>query len=789
MKYKGANIINKKKIVYIPLVVGFFIILALSIMTFYFSRYMFYNQIKEDAIKYGTLLVQKIDGDLQHLESINMNVEEKLKLAGNTVINNKASISNEYLKEVSELFGVDELYWYNSSGEILFSSLSQYVGWKAEKKDSVYNFMISGNKIFMEDIRKSIKTGHYCKFGYLRSSDGSFVQVGYKADEIEKLTSKFSYQSLVENIAKNNDNILYALIIDDTLTAIADSDVEDIGVEYSENEEYQKALKGQVSFIKWYYPKIGKDVFEVTIPLITKNEIKGALAIGLSMDNSKKSMLVISIQAFVLVIAMTIIFLWFQIRNIIKPINLMSKHIKAIEDKSNELYQLPIEENSNFKGLYLVINELLKKIERLAYNDYLTDLPNRISFFEKLEKQVNSKKNLAIMLLDLNDFKAVNDTRGHLFGDKLLKSVSTALLEVSNQYTYISRFGGDEFLLIVSSDSKILINNAAYNIINRFEKEFLVDGEKVNIGASMGISLYPKDDEKIQGLISKADMAMYAAKHKQANNYVFYSEEMLNNILEKEEIEKILRSAIKNHGFKLVYQPLVDTFSGEIVAFEALIRLKEQSISPDKFIKVAEEKNLINKIGRWVIKEAISQLAQWKEKNIKIKPISVNVSVKQMKDEGLISYIQQLLMEFDVSSKYIYFEITESLLIEDENKANEFMNKLKSIGTKIAIDDFGSGYTSIQYLKMFPVDIIKFDKALIDEYLNVENKQVVISLIMLANEFKLYVVAEGVETYEQYEILKELKCQCIQGYLFSKPVEKNVVESIINCNYLNKSSS
>jgi diguanylate cyclase (GGDEF)-like protein len=829
-------------------------------------------------------------------------------LAGNIIIKNKDNLSNEYLKEIAELVGVDLIYWYNPSGEILFAATNENIGWKAEKGDPIFNFMESGKQVFMEEIRRLIEREEYFKFGYIRTSDGSFVQIGYKAEEVYKLTDKYSFQSIVERVASGDNDILYARIVDTNYKVMADSDGEDIGIVYDEQEEYKKVLTGENSFHEGYYEKIDGKVFQVEVSLMRDNKIQGIVGIGLSMDYANKNILIITIRTLLIVIVMLLIFLWFQIKVIIKPINLLNKHIKSIYYKGDELNKLPILENLNFKGLYLTINELLdnvhqsitkmkkmndkmllimeesgvfiweinrkteevlfpygtliqtkvgqwqrlydvvdefvrkedrtkffktyieynegisnkiycelpmkdnngdskwfavigkhsdeenkevingltidiskykeqeKQIEKLAYYDYLTNLPNRSSFYIKLDKLIIERKAVAIMLLDLNDFKYINDTRGHVFGDKLLMSVSKELVDISSEDIYISRFGGDEFLLMIESDDLAIISKSATRIISRFDYEFLVGDENINIGASMGISYYPKDDETIEGLIGKADMAMYAAKDKQKNNYVYYSEKMLKDILEKDEIEKILREAIKNDGFKLLYQPLINTDTKEIISFEALIRLKEHYLSPDKFIKVAEEKNLINKIGRWVIKEAVSQIAQWQKKGSIIKPVSVNLSVKQMKDENFIEYLEDILNEYQVDSKYIHIEITESLLIEDENKAKDFMDKLKTIGTKILIDDFGSGYTSIQYLGLFPVHIVKFDKLLIDKYLNEENKSVISYLILMAKELDLEVVAEGVETLEQYEMLKELNCDYIQGYFFSRPLEKDDIE-------------
>lgn len=267
---------------------------------------------------------------------------------------------------------------------------------------------------------------------------------------------------------------------------------------------------------------------------------------------------------------------------------------------------------------------------------------------------------------------------------------------------------------------------------------------------------------------------------------MFFNEQMIEKLKEQIKIEKILREAIKKDELKLVYQPQVCTFTGEVVGFEALLRLKNHSISPAQFIPVAEETGIIIELGRWVTKEAIKQMSTWKRKGLNLKPVAINFSAKQLNDLKYIEFFKNTLEEMDVEAKYIDIEITESIFLEKKEETIEFINELKSLGVKISMDDFGTGYSSLSYLTFLPVDKIKLDKSLNDKFLESENVKVTDSLVSLAHSLKLEVVAEGIEHTAQYKYLKVAGCNYIQGYLFSKPLEVEQAEKIYNDNLLDK---
>lgn len=420
-------------------------------------------------------------------------------------------------------------------------------------------------------------------------------------------------------------------------------------------------------------------------------------------------------------------------------------------------------------------------IEYLATHDFLTDLPNRMSFLEKLADALDSGKPGAVLLFDIDNFKAINDTQGHVYGDEILKMIAHRLSELSNEKTFVSRFGGDEFLILIKNvNGTQEVENFAQIIKAAFDKAFVLNGKANNINISMGLTCFPEDSCDINQIIMNADTAMYHVKHSGKNNYIFYYSEMKDIINTRIEIEAIIREALETDGFKLLYQPQVDLCSAQIHGFEALLRFKDHNIRPDQFIPVAEDTGLIINIGRWVAKTAIEQFAKWRDMGLGEKIIAINYSSKQLKDKNFIAYLGQLITTHAVKPEMIEIEITESILLENDTETMSFLQGLKDAGFKIALDDFGTGYSSLNYLTYIPVDKVKLDKSINEKFLNLKNNQVMDSLISLAHSLKLEITAEGIEDWNQYWQLKRGGCDYIQGYLFSKPLDSAAAENIFN---------
>lgn len=429
-----------------------------------------------------------------------------------------------------------------------------------------------------------------------------------------------------------------------------------------------------------------------------------------------------------------------------------------------------------------------EKIRFLAYYDKLTKLPNGTLFLDKLraeiEKIKNSNKMGAVLFIDLDNFKNINDTLGHDFGDELLKVIAREISGVLINNEIISRLGGDEFLVLQSGIEDIEdIENLAEEILNLFQNPFNVRQRKIFATISIGITVFPKDGVEENFLLKNADTAMYRAKEAGKNRYLFYDSNMFDEIMRKNNLEKGLREAISKDELKLVFQPQIDVISGKTKGAEVLLRWKSNefgNISPGEFIPLAEATSLINPIGRWVLKEACLKNVEWLDGGFSPITICVNVSVVQIQQEGFLDSVKDILEETKLPPEYLELEITESILMKYVKQNLLILDELKALGIKIALDDFGTGYSSLSYLRILPINKLKLDKSFIDEiHLSESNKSIVEGLIELAHKIGITVIAEGVEIKDQYSVLRDINCDEIQGYYFSRPISADEFERFI----------
>lgn len=424
-----------------------------------------------------------------------------------------------------------------------------------------------------------------------------------------------------------------------------------------------------------------------------------------------------------------------------------------------------------------------KKLEQeltiMAGTDYLTGLPNRASLDIRLkkilEKATVERLKVAVLFIDLDYFKTINDTLGHQTGDKLLIEVSHRLVSIVRRSDTVARLGGDEFLIILPGvNSAQDVNIVANKIITSLEKPFSVDGNNLYVGSSIGISISPDDSTDAQVLMKNADTAMYNAKNCGRNNFQFFNTTMLQTVQKRLTIETQLRSALENNEFELHYQPIFQTDTIQMVGLEALLRWRTSDgtlIPPDKFIGIAEDIGLIIPIGAWVLQEACRQMVKWDKENINAGKISVNLSARQLSDPELLNMVTDTLNHTMLSPTRLVFEITESTLMRKPDEAVKVLNKFKEMGIKLAIDDFGTGYSSFAYLKHLSVHQLKIDRSFISNITDdSSDAKITATIITLAHGLELGVVAEGVETKKQLEILQQYSCDEVQGYLFSRPL-------------------
>jgi len=411
-------------------------------------------------------------------------------------------------------------------------------------------------------------------------------------------------------------------------------------------------------------------------------------------------------------------------------------------------------------------------ISFLAEHDPLTNLPNRRKFNEILKYELEENVPGAILLLDLDNFKAINDTIGHLFGDKVLSVMSNKLLGMESENIFISRFGGDEFLMLFKNyDSQENLDSFISKLYQEFATPISIDKHEVKIEFSIGVSLFPEDSVDINQLIMNADLALYSAKNSGKKNYAYYSYHLSDILKRKLDIKSVLIDAIDSDGFKVVYQPQVDIKTGEVTGYEALLRLKNHVMSPGEFIEVAEEYGQIIVIGRIVTEKVIEQLNAWKNQGLKLKPVAINFSAHQMLDNSYEKFLFDLLDKNDISPGLICIEITESIVLENRKDTIDFLTRLRAKGVKIAVDDFGTGYSSLSYLTFLPIDTLKLDRQLCVKFLELENIKVMDSLIALSHSLGFKVIAEGIEEMDQVKRLIVGKCDMIQGYYFSRPLK------------------
>lgn len=428
--------------------------------------------------------------------------------------------------------------------------------------------------------------------------------------------------------------------------------------------------------------------------------------------------------------------------------------------------------------------EAEKTIKTMAYYDTLTGLPNRNSFKKHLNDVLTFQKDkmLAVLFLDLDRFKIINDTKGHTVGDLILQKVAHRLELTIRNDGFVSRQGGDEFIILLGDTSKEKVRDKCRQILNQFAKPFEVEGQEFFVTTSIGISLYPDDGIDEESLIKFADTAMYQAKERGKNNYQFYSSNLNGVSVRKMELETCLRKALEKNQFLLHYQPQVSLKTGEIVGIEALIRWQQPEsgfISPAEFIPLAEETGLIVPIGKWVLREACKQRKAWSDAGIPDFPIAVNVSVRQFEDEDFIHYISSVLNEFTLDASMLELEITESIM-QNLERSFVILNELKELGILLSIDDFGTGYSSLSYLNYLPINRIKIDKSFVNEISNRSSQGALVKTIIdMGLNLNFGVVAEGIETEQQLEFLKKNACDTGQGYFFSRPLPADEVGAML----------
>jgi diguanylate cyclase (GGDEF)-like protein len=437
------------------------------------------------------------------------------------------------------------------------------------------------------------------------------------------------------------------------------------------------------------------------------------------------------------------------------------------------------------------------RVNHIAFHDDLTSLPNRLMLTRRLDQALSRHRRagtrLAILFMDLDRFKVINDSLGHDVGDLLLRQVADRLLAQSREGDMVARMGGDEFIVLIENQENLQdIAACAKRLVVELSAPYELGRNGCHVTLSIGISVFPSDGSDSQALLKAADVAMYRAKETGRNNYLYYSPSMNVHTAERLELESDLRHALERGEFLLHYQPKVEVATGLIIGIEALLRWKHPLrglISPMDFIPLAEETGLIVPIGEWVLATACARTKAWQDKTRTNLGVAVNLSARQFADPMLLPRLTQIIHASGLDPSGLELEITESVVMSHGESAVAALEKLKSAGVQIAMDDFGTGYSSLAYLKRFPIDTLKVDRSFIrDIPSDSGDMKITRAIIAMAHSLKLKVVAEGVETADQLQFLKAQRCDAVQGYFLFRPVPEEQVAEVLELNRLDRES-
>lgn len=461
----------------------------------------------------------------------------------------------------------------------------------------------------------------------------------------------------------------------------------------------------------------------------------------------------------------------------------ISENAHVVRDQSGRLLY--------YEGTVVDISErkeLQKRISHQAMHDGLTNLPNRILLTDRIERACQAanrdKDQVALLFVDLDNFKKINDSLGHSAGDRLLREVASRLLSCVRESDTVARIGGDEFVMLLPGTHKDsdLISHVVQRVLELVQEPCALEQSHYNVTCSIGVSLYPDDAKDAETLLKYADMAMYRAKQAGSSNFQFFTESLHRSVIEALEVEQELRAAISKGDLELHYQPQVCAKTGRVLGAEALARWRSSSrglIPPGQFIPIAEKTGLIGPLGSWVIETVCQQLKSWKAEGIPLVPISINISPKQFNDPHLVENIQHLLEKYELDAKWLRVEITENCIALDKQRFSQTLRELNELGLKAAIDDFGSGYSNIQSLRTIDVATLKVDQSFVSSLEDQKHRAIYGAIVSMAHNLNFQVIAEGVETLDQFNFLRSIDCDVVQGFLFNAPLVANMFSDIM----------
>jgi len=735
-----------------------FILPLLVIMVIFFVSYShmtdfikehYYELRKDEALKIARSYATSISKSEEAEDIVNQLLEEKLRVASQTMRLYEGQQSNALYATLAEILEVDELDYYNAQGLLLYSNLEEVIGWKVYAGHPIDQFLKSNSEFLVEDIRQDVITGNFYKYGYLKYSDGSLVQFGVSADKIQNFLHSFEMEQLLAEMKKEKDAIRICLL-NESFVVSGSTDLQRVGETLTDPLVIEHLSKDQeYSYIDSTSKKDESFVVFVPVPAGIKAEGINALAIRYSL--SETNAIVRQVSMFVM-IALAIVYVFF---------------------------------------IYVVIATYKKNknLIQLAYFDSLTGLPNKQFLKEFMKKEIERRdsQSKALMLFNCSNFKIINMTKGYEYGDEVLKELARGLYELESETVKLFRFTADRFVLYVKAykDAEALAA-LAEAISEKMSQPMVIQKSNQYIEIQMGIVEITPSYMDVGQIIKEVSISLNDLSQSSQKNYIFFNKEM-EKVLQREDlIEKIIRSALTGRGTSplyLEYQPQKDLKSDTIKGFEALARMADPElgqISPVEFIAVAERKQLIIPLGKLILREACLFSRRLNQMGFNGIRVAVNVSGVEMLQDNYVENVIKIIDETGANASELELEITESMLLLNFEGINTKLKALNDHQIEIALDDFGTGYSSFYKLQELNVHALKIDRSFINRIDSRQHSDLITAdLISMAHKIGLRVVAEGVETQNQRNYLNDNGCDLMQGYLFSKPLKEEAAVELL----------
>lgn len=727
----------------------YILIIVLVVLVFFIADYFlvrsienyFYTSLEAQYINYASVYSHGLTKTAEAARIINDMLERRLLSAIRTIALYSEQITNETLADLADTLAIDDIYFYNPSGEIEFSTRDVYLGWQATPGHPVHDFMISGRTSHIEEIRKDSESDEYHKYGYYRLDDGRFIQVGVQAAVVEMFLAPFEIGQLLQDMV-GFELVDHVYFVSPDLEVTICCTPNDLDFQLDNHEILQTIESKTVHSLRRHVEGLNREIYEIFIPIFVGEEYGGTLVVAKTTDEATA---LARTAMMVGIVVSVIVFLSF---------------------------------------LYIMLSNYRhhKRIISVAFHDALTGLPNKAHLQQVLDEALGQsfQTSKAIVMIHGHNINMINSTYGLDVGDRVMTELATRLETFAIGGRQLYRFADDGFVLFVE------------NYRSKDELCSLAEDIRRDLGSSLDSFVRPIEirigmvelEPELQtvDVLRRASMAIhYLERDQHGAKFAFFDEEMEEK-LRREEIIALEMSEFlskpQSGTFYLEYQPKVALATNRIVGFEALSRMTSPAlgrVSPLEFISIAERQEMIIPLGYWVLDEACQFIKKLTGEGYSDLYVAVNISVVQLLQEDFVRKVEEVVAKSGIDPKNLQLEITESVLIEDFDDVHSKLQPLQDLGLTIALDDFGTGYSALSRMGELPVDVIKIDKSFIDKILVKDGqKQIIQELIAMCHKLGLIVVAEGVEYEEQRTYLAEVGCDIMQGYLYSKPVAEEL---------------